>query len=85
MCVCAFAAAPIEVKTKSGAMQKEIPALVILPDGYEAGAKEYPVIYLLHGFGGNYQTWSHLKPNLPELATANEVIFVLADGATSWY
>ena len=86
MCACAmFAAAPLEVKTKSEAMRKEIPAMVILPDGYETSAKEYPVIYLLHGFGGDYKMWIRIKPNLPELATSNEVIFVLADGATSWY
>ncbi len=80
-----FAKAPITVAAKSGVMKKEIPALVILPDDYEKSGKSYPVIYLLHGFGGNYQTWYHIKPNLPELATSNQVIFVLPDGATSWY
>lgn len=80
-----FAKAPISVAPKSGAMKKEIPALVILPDDYEKSGKSYPVIYLLHGFGGNYKTWYHIKPNLPELATSNQVIFVLPDGATSWY
>lgn len=80
-----FAKAPITVAAKSDVMKKEIPALVILPDDYEKSGKSYPVIYLLHGFGGNYQTWYHIKPNLPELATSNRVIFVLPDGATSWY
>lgn len=80
-----FAKVPISVASKSEAMKKEIPALVILPDDYEKSGKSYPVIYLLHGFGGNYQTWYHIKPNLPELATSNQVIFVLPDGATSWY
>lgn len=80
-----FAKAPITVAAKSDVMKKEIPALVILPDDYEKSGKGYPVIYLLHGFGGNYQTWYHIKPNLPELATSNQVIFVLPDGATSWY
>ena len=80
-----FAKVPITVAAKSDVMKKEIPALVILPDDYEKSGKSYPVIYLLHGFGGNYQTWYHIKPNLPELATSNQVIFVLPDGATSWY
>ena len=80
-----FAKAPITVAAKSDVMKKEIPALVILPDDYKKSGKSYPVIYLLHGFGGNYQTWYHIKPNLPELATSNQVIFVLPDGATSWY
>lgn len=80
-----FAKAPIIVQTQSDAMNKQIPALVVLPDDYEKSNKNFPVIYLLHGHGGNFQSWYHIKPNLPELATSNQVIFVLPDGATSWY
>lgn len=80
-----FALAPQTIKVKSPSMNREIPIMVILPDSYQSGEKEYPVIYLLHGFGGNYRMWFDIKPNLPEIATQNDVIFVLSDGATSWY
>lgn len=80
-----FAAKPITVNVQSLAMKKDIPALVILPDSHANSDARYPVIYLLHGFGGNYKTWFDIKPNLPQIANEKGVIFVLPDGATSWY
>ena len=74
------------VAAQSASMQKEIPALVVLPDSYAKNAdKRYPVIYLLHGFGGNHTTWLLIKPDLPRLASLYGVIFVCPDGSTSWY
>ena len=33
--------------------------IVYLPDGYDSSEiKEYPVLYLLHGSGGDYTTWT---------------------------
>lgn len=77
----------IEVKAPSAAMKKEISALVILPDSYDADSgKSYPTIYLLHGFGGNHTSWvKHTKPNLDEIASQQGIIFVCPDGAKSWY
>ena len=31
---------------------------VYLPDGYDESVKTYPVVYLLHGLGGNYTDWA---------------------------
>lgn len=71
----------------SAAMNKEIPAYVVLPDSYASDkSARYPVIYLLHGFGGDYKTWAkHTKPNLQQLASLFNVIFVCPEGARSWY
>ncbi|MBQ8863465.1 MAG: esterase family protein, partial [Rikenellaceae bacterium] len=41
------------VTIHSDAMNKDINATVILPDGYKR-AKKLPTVYLLHGFSGNY-------------------------------
>ena len=41
------------VITYSASMKKQIKAVVITPNNY-ATAKELPVVYLLHGYGGNY-------------------------------
>ena len=30
---------------------------VYLPDGFDDSGKSYPVVYLLHGLGGNYTDW----------------------------
>ena len=47
-------------------------ALVILPPDYTP-EKEYPVLYLLHGIGGDHSEWSH---GSPEIIVGN----LIADG-----
>ena len=44
------------VDTYSASMKKTIKAVVIRPDNYR-DAKELPVLYLLHGYSGNYADW----------------------------
>lgn len=72
------------VSVYSPSMKKEIRNVVIFPDGYDSGNK-YPVLYLLHGYGGNHKTWLNIKPELPVLASAHGMIIVCPDGAKSWY
>jgi len=55
--------------------------LVILPPDYTA-EKEYPVLYLLHGIGGDHSEWSHGVPdvitgNLLAAGEAPEMIIVM--------
>lgn len=55
-------------------------ALVILPPDYTP-EKEYPVLYLLHGIGGDHSEWSHGSPeviigNLTADGLAPEMIVV---------
>ena len=42
---------------ESASLGREREALVYLPPGYEASADRYPVLYLLHGAGGDERTW----------------------------
>lgn len=71
------------VLVKSPSMQKDIKTVVVLPD--VAAQKACPVIYLLHGHGGNYATWISVKPNLPQIADEKGIIFICPDGENSWY
>jgi enterochelin esterase-like enzyme len=41
----------------SGALQRELPYLIYLPDDYTSGNRRYPVLYLLHGAGGDESIW----------------------------
>jgi S-formylglutathione hydrolase FrmB len=67
-------------------MDKNIKNVVILPDGYNTANKKYPVLYLLHGHGGKYDSWiTSTKKNLPEEATKWQMIIVCPDGQNSWY
>jgi enterochelin esterase family protein len=46
----------LEYRSKS--IHKRREALVYLPPGYDGGADRYPVLYLLHGAGGDESVWS---------------------------
>ena len=69
----------------SDAMQKEIKCAVITPEGMEA-SDNLPVVYMLHGFSGNYGTWVNKPFATQELADLYSVIIVSPDGGySSWY
>lgn len=73
------------VETYSAAMQKTIKAVVIKPEGYNT-AKELPVVYLLHGHGGNYADWVKKAEGVQELADTYNMLIVCPDGGvSSWY
>ena len=72
--------------TYSMAMHKAIKAVVVKPDGYGAGKETYPVVYLLHGYGGNYADWIRKVPVIKEYSDRWKLIIVCPDGNVgSWY
>lgn len=75
------------IRVHSASMNKEIPNIVILPESYRHNnGQKYPVVYLLHGYGGNYSTWAtQTKPNLDRVASRMDLIIVCPDGGSSWY
>src|SRR6476620_10264206 len=72
------------VQTYSPSMKKNIKAVVITPDNY-ATAKELPVVYLLHGYGGNYADWITKAKGFEKNADLLQMIIVCHDGNNSWY
>lgn len=79
------AAAVDTVTTYSPSMKKQIKAVVITPDNY-ASAKELPVVYLLHGYSGNYADWILKAKGFEKAADLYNVIIVCPDGGySSWY
>ena len=72
----------------SQSMQKPIKNVVILPAEYDPNTpQDWPVVYLLHGFRGRYDTWiNKTQPDLPEAASRMGEIIVCPDGGfSSWY
>ncbi|RAJ02589.1 S-formylglutathione hydrolase FrmB [Chitinophaga skermanii] len=71
----------------SESMKKNSPTVVILPDSYSSKKKQhYPVVYLLHGYGGNYAAWVKAAKSTASLADTYQCIIVCPDGAIgSWY
>ena len=83
---CVAGAAKVEnIKIHSAAMDKDVPAAVILPDGYAADeAKRWPVVYVLHGAGGNFSGYS--KAPMTTMVDEYGFIAVCPDGGkTSWW
>lgn len=79
-----FAAHVDTVLTYSSSMKKEIPAVVITPDSYNKQTN-YPVLYLLHGHGGNYADWVN-KTDAKTISDQYNFIIVCPDGnISSWY
>jgi S-formylglutathione hydrolase FrmB len=58
---------------------------VILPPDYRASsATRYPVLYLLHGFGGHYSDWV-TRTNVADYAAQYRLIVVTPEGNNGWY
>jgi S-formylglutathione hydrolase FrmB len=85
--VCFASAAEVDsVLVFSSAMNTQVKALVIVPDGVVGDLdSRFPVVYLLHGYGGSERHWLIVKPDLAEIADREGIIFVLPDGRNSWY
>lgn len=80
-----FAAKVDTVSTYSSSMSKTIKAVVVLPNSYEKEPGNFPVLYLLHGYGGSYSNWGR-RVEVQEIADKYRMIVVCPDGAyDSWY
>ncbi len=81
-----FAAHVDTVSVYSNSMHKNIPCVVVTPDDYQSGNKTYPVVYLLHGYSGNYSDWVKNTRTLLPAVDEMKLIVVCPDGAFgSWY
>ncbi len=57
---------------------------IALPADYESsGEKRYPVLYLLHGFSGNYLGWANM--GAARTLKGRDLIIVMPDAGNSWY
>lgn len=85
VCFSAFSAEIDTVTTHSLSMNKDIKAVVVTPDSYSKTEK-FPVVYLLHGYSGNYKDWISKVPEIQEYADRYNLIIVCPDGNFgSWY
>lgn len=76
------------VVVKSKKMGRDIKNVVIVPEQYhdvDWQEDRFPVVYLLHGYGGTFGDWIKKKPELVDLATDFGLIIVCPDGQDSWY
>jgi len=71
-----------DVAFRSAALNRDMQYRVVLPASIAAGVK-LPVVYLLHGGGGNFRNWS----NYSDVARFAErgLILVMPEGDESYY
>lgn len=76
------------VKFESKLVGKPLPYHVVLPPLYDAPqsrALKYPVLYLLHGLGGNSADWVSARAHLAAYAAQYRLIIVTPEGRDGWY
>ncbi|MDB9821590.1 esterase family protein [Flavobacteriaceae bacterium] len=70
----------------SKSMNKVISNIIIKPESYNPKSVSYPVLYLLHGAGGDFTSWTTNVPSLKKYADMYNILIVCPDGgSTSWY
>jgi S-formylglutathione hydrolase FrmB len=76
------------VSIASKAMGKTYKCVVIMPDSYKQESdksRQYPVVYLLHGYGGWYSNYITRLPDIVKYADQYQFIIVTPEGKDSWY
>jgi S-formylglutathione hydrolase FrmB len=73
------------VPPEAPAKPSALPVNVLLPDGYSP-RKRYPVLYLLHGHGDSYWSWSApANGDLERVARGFPGIIVMPEAGQGWY
>lgn len=74
------------VEVYSPKMKRNIKNVIILPESYDKSKDtRFPVLYLLNGYSGRYDSWIGIKKTLPQEASRLNMIVVCPDGQNSWY
>ena len=74
---------------QSAALAREFNYLVYIPDGYETAMAHYPVLYLLHGAGGDensYAASGSIKETADRLIEAKAIppTLIVMPGCSGW-
>lgn len=75
------------VQFKSNLVGKVLPYGVLLPPRYgliTSRRTRYPVLYLLHGWSGNYNSWVK-QTGLTQYAAEYQMIIITPEGGNGWY
>jgi putative tributyrin esterase len=71
------------IEYDSPSVGRTLKCTIILPVDYETSGRRYPVLYLLHGYSGDYTSWS--RHGVEHAAEPYSWIVVLPDGGNSWF
>ncbi len=74
----------VDTSIQSAFVHKEMKFKVVLPLSY-ASADSLPVLYLLHGYGGDEGSYLYSLSSLRKVVNCLNVVVVCVDGDVSWY
>ncbi len=75
----------------SNVLNKLVRYSVYLPKDYETSERNYPVVYLLHGLGGNFTSWiqvGEIKRYTDKAiadGTIPPMVIIMPDGERTWF
>jgi putative tributyrin esterase len=65
-------------------LDRDMHYMIVLPVDYGRSQRRYAVLYLLHGWAGDYTNWVKLT-NLVDYSRRYPLIIVMPDAQNSWY
>jgi S-formylglutathione hydrolase FrmB len=74
----------VELELSTPSLNEEAGVRVLLPRGYGRNKRRYPVLYLLHGAGGSYSTWTDFGA-AARITKPYPMIVVMPDGGTDGF
>lgn len=72
-----------QAEFRADSVARTLSYYVSLPAGYERASERYPVLYMLHGFSGNFTQWRRF--GAADRAKNYPLIVVMPDGGNSWW
>ncbi len=72
-----------QVEIDAPSVGRKLTYAIALPARYQTGTDRYPVLYMLHGFSGNFTQWQRFGAT--QQATTRPMIIVMPDGGNSWF
>ncbi len=73
-----------DVTFRSASLNRDMPYRIYLPQKYAQPTSRFPVLYLLHGFYGNFRDWD-TQSHLRQYAQNLDLIIVMPDEGNNWY
>lgn len=78
----AYRADTLTIETKL--LPEPMRVTVLVPEAASTRT-DLPAVYLLNGYGGDYRSWTIIRPNLGQYADHYGMLMVLPSGMDSWY
>jgi diacylglycerol O-acyltransferase / trehalose O-mycolyltransferase len=74
----------VDLVVRSGAMHRDVPVRLLLPQGFEGTTRRYPVLYLLHGCCDSWVAWTR-STDVEALSARDDVIVAMPDGGRAGF